>query len=229
MTFRSGRAMTSTEDLQTSATGGEPVDAAPLLVIRQAGQVSAPPRMLHHLADVTHDVEATVEFYTHVLGLDLVSTVIDDTVPSTGDPFPYIHLFFELSDGSTIAFFESLDLPPEAPPTHPAYAIFNHLALDVGTPPEVDRWAAALRARGIDVLGPVDHRIIYSIYFHDPNGLRLELTATTDAAWKDHKAKAAEDVAAWTRLKERSRSHGDSRRAAEWIRARREQRRQQLD
>ena len=43
------------------------------------------PRMLHHTAYVTHDAAATIDFYTRVLGMDLVSAVIDDEVPSTGD------------------------------------------------------------------------------------------------------------------------------------------------
>ncbi|MCW2526427.1 MAG: hypothetical protein JWM76_1287 [Pseudonocardiales bacterium] len=184
-------------------------------------QKSAPPRMLHHTAYVTHDTVATVDFYTRVLRMKLVATVIDDAVPSTGDPFPYIHLFFEMQDGSTIAFFESLDLPAEAPATHPAYAIFNHLALDAGSKEAVDAWAEHLKSEGVDVLGPVDHHIIYSIYFHDPNGLRLELTTTMVPSWKDHHDKAATDIADWQKLKEQMAIDGDSAAAIEWIKARR--------
>lgn len=180
-----------------------------------------PPRMLHHTAYVTHDVSATVDFYTRVLSMKLVSSVIDDTIPSTGDPFPYIHLFFEMGDGSTIAFFESLDLPPPASPTHPAYEIFNHLALDAGSVEDVDRWAEHLTEHGIDFIGPVIHGIIYSIYFRDPNGLRLELTADVIPEWKLHGVQAAEDVTVWQELKRQSARDGDSRRAVAWIKQRR--------
>jgi len=211
--------MTTTRDLTEQLT--DQVERETSGAGLRIDRVSAPPKMLHHLAYVTHDVEATVDFYTRILGMKLVSTIIDDSVPSTGDPFPYLHLFFELSDGSTIAFFESLDLPPAAEPTHPAYAIFNHLALDAGSAAEVDRWAEHLRGNGVDVLGPIDHKIIYSVYFHDPNGLRLELTATTDAAWKDHEKDAATDVAEWIELKRRTASSGSSAEAIEWIRRRR--------
>jgi len=34
-----------------------------------------------------------------------------------------------------------------------------------------------LRQAGIEVIGPTDHKIFQSIYFFDPNGIRLELTA----------------------------------------------------
>jgi glyoxylase I family protein len=34
-----------------------------------------------------------------------------------------------------------------------------------------------LQAHGVEVLGVTDHRIFKSIYFFDPNGIRLELAA----------------------------------------------------
>lgn len=180
------------------------------------------PRSLHHTAYVTHDSAATIDFYTTVLGLKLVSTIVDDEVPSTGDPWPYVHLFFELGDGSTVAFFEVLGLPPAAPPSHPAYEVFNHLALDVGTREEVDRWAQQLRSHTIDYIGPVDHGIIYSIYLRDPNGLRLELTANIDPTWRNHGARAAEDMRSWNEAKELSRrTGGDLSVVQQWIAARR--------
>jgi len=85
------------------------------------------PRMLNHLAYVTHDVAATADFYTRILGMELASTIFDDQVPSTGENFPYFHIFFRMADGSTIAFFECTDLPPAAKSTHPAYDTFNHV------------------------------------------------------------------------------------------------------
>jgi catechol 2,3-dioxygenase-like lactoylglutathione lyase family enzyme len=189
----------------------------------EANRRGAAPRpiSLHHTAYVTHDTEATVRFYTEVLDMPLVSAVVDDKVPSTGDPWPYLHLFFELADGSTIAFFESLGLPQPSPVSHPAYDIFNHLALDVGDRAEVDRWSQRLKDRGVDVLGPVDHGIIYSIYFRDPNGIRLELTANT-AAWKDQPAVAANDVASWIATKAMAgEANGDLTAVRQWIAERR--------
>jgi catechol 2,3-dioxygenase-like lactoylglutathione lyase family enzyme len=184
------------------------------------------PRMLHHTAYVTHDAAATIDFYTRVLGMDLVSAVIDDEVPSTGDPWPYVHLFFELGDGSTVAFFEVLGLPAASAPSHPAYEVFNHLALDVGTREEVDLWAEKLRSHGVAFIGPTNHGIIYSIYFHDPNGIRLELTANLDNTWKSHAAKAVEDMRSWNEVKQKSlQAGGDLSAVQEWIRARRREHR----
>ena len=140
------------------------------------GLVGAPalpgrPDMLSHVAYITHDTSATVAFYTTLLGMDLVAAVMDDSIPSTGDPVPYFHSFFRMSDGSTIAFFEAPELPPPAGHTHPAYNIFQHIALSVDSPATVDAWHRWLISNGVEVVGPVDHKIIYSIYFYDPNGI----------------------------------------------------------
>ncbi len=156
------------------------------------------PKMLNHAAYVTHDAAATVDFYTNVLGMELASTVIDDAIPSTGDPFPYFHLFFRLGDGSTIAFFESPGLPEAAQSTHPAYDIFNHIAFEVESPEEIKRWYDWLVGKGLDVIGPTNHKgLILSIYFHDPNGLRLELTTPLDKQWNHHGQQAKTDLAQW--------------------------------
>jgi glyoxylase I family protein len=162
----------------------------------------APPSKLSHSAYITRDTEATVDFYVRILGMELVQAVLDDAIPSTGEPVPYFHSFFRMADGSTVAFFEAPDLPPLEPPPHPAYSTFQHLALEVASPAIVDGWKEWLEANDVEVLGPVDHKIIYSIYFHDPNGLRLELTAPLTPAWNDNAAGAQDGLAEWVAVKQ---------------------------
>jgi catechol 2,3-dioxygenase-like lactoylglutathione lyase family enzyme len=164
--------------------------------------------MLSHVAYITHDTAATVAFYTEILGMDLVNAVLDDSIPSTGDPVPYFHSFFRMNDGSTVAFFEAPELPPPPAPSHPAYDVFQHLALQVDSREDVDRWCAWLMEKGVDVLGPVDHKIIYSIYFHDPNGLRLEITAALDPTWNDRGEQAYASLEEWQRAKATARETG---------------------
>jgi catechol-2,3-dioxygenase len=134
--------------------------------------------------------------------------VLDDQIPSTGDPVPYFHSFFRMGDGSTVAFFEAPELPPPAGSTHPAYDIFQHLALQVDTPEEVDRWYAWLVSKGVSVIGPVDHKIIYSVYFHDPNGLRLEVTTAIDPTWNDQPDAAEVSLGEWQAAKAEAASSG---------------------
>jgi catechol 2,3-dioxygenase-like lactoylglutathione lyase family enzyme len=166
------------------------------------------PDMLSHVAYITHDTSATVDFYTRLLGMDFVAAVLDDAIPSTGDPVPYFHSFFRMNDGSTLAFFEAPELPPPAGITHPAYGVFQHLALQVASREVVDGWKAWLEANDIEVLGPVDHKIIYSVYFHDPNGIRLEITAVLDPTWNDQNEQAQISLAEWEQVKAGARESG---------------------
>jgi catechol 2,3-dioxygenase-like lactoylglutathione lyase family enzyme len=166
------------------------------------------PAKLSHAAYITHDTGATVRFYTEMLGMDLVNAVLDDKIPSTGDPVPYFHSFFKMADGSTIAFFEAPDLPPLSAPPHPAYDVFQHIAMEVATSAEVDTWHQWLVSQGVDVLGPVDHKIIYSIYFHDPNGMRLEITAPLDPTWNDRAGSAQQALAEWEEVKAEAKQSG---------------------
>jgi len=165
------------------------------MTAEQTGEYA--PIRLNHLAYVTRDTAATLQFYTEVMRMPLVEAVMHARVPSTGDPFPYVHFFFRMQDGSTIAFFEAIGLPPRPEPTHPAYLVFDHLALEVGTPREVDEWRDHLVAHGVEVIGPIDHGIIYSVYFHDPNGIRLEITTPLEADWNDRPGVAHDIVGAW--------------------------------
>jgi catechol 2,3-dioxygenase-like lactoylglutathione lyase family enzyme len=165
------------------------------------------PQMLHHVTYVTYDSKATADFYTQVMGMPLVGTVMDDHLPSTGNTTPYFHTFFRLGDGSTIAFFESPGLPPMPALPDPAFDNFQHLALAVPSKDDVDAWKVWLEANGIDVQ-LVDHKIIYSIYFHDPNGVRLEVTTTVVESWQDE-AGAASALQAWVDVKDSALELGD--------------------
>lgn len=166
------------------------------------------PTKLSHAAFVTHDTEAIAEFYTELLGMELVNAVLDDKIPSTGEPVPYFHSFFRMGDGSTLAFFEAPELPERGADPHPAYDTFNHFAMQVETVENVDAWAQWLRSNGIEVLGPVDHKIIYSIYFHDPGGMRLEITAPQGTVWNNNAAAAKASLAEWAAVKKRARDEG---------------------
>ena len=164
--------------------------------------------MLSHVALITRDTAATADFYTRIMGMDLVNAVLDDAIPSTGEPIPYFHSFFRMADGSTVAFFEAPELPPLEPPPHPAYDTFQHLALQVASTAEVDRWHGWLCEQGVEVLGPIDHKIIYSIYFHDPNGVRLEITTPTSTTWNDNRDDARVSLDDWQTVKERAAESG---------------------
>jgi hypothetical protein len=119
------------------------------------------------------------------------SSIWNPELPSTRQPYPYLHIFFELGDGSTVAFFEIPDVGEEAAPAEPLRTV-NHLAMHIDSVDDVYAWKEWLESKGIEVIGPVDHQVLLSIYFFDPtSNCRLELT-TPLTRLSDQDAKEAE-------------------------------------
>ena len=163
-----------------------------------------PIQKLHHYAYRCRDAEETRAFYEDVLGLPLAHIVEADNVPSTGEYSPYLHLFFEMRDGSYIAFFDLGDNIATTPdPETPRWV--NHLALEVASLEELETAKTKLEDAGVDVLGITDHGFVRSIYFFDPNDIRLELTCRQSTAEEDRAAagKAHDKLRAWTERKSR--------------------------
>ena len=161
-----------------------------------------PIRGLHHFAWRCRDCEETRHFYEDLLGLPLVHVIKADTVPSTGEHCPYVHIFFRMADGSHLAFFDLGDDVAAAPsPNTPAWV--NHIALRVESIDALKAAKTRLEAAGVEVLGITDHHIIESIYFFDPNGIRLELTVPVASAEETaaSERRAHAEVATWTREK----------------------------
>jgi glyoxylase I family protein len=171
---------------------------------RDASAPAVPIAGLHHFAWRCRDAEETRHFYEDLLGLPLIHVIQADTVPSTGEHCPYVHIFFRMGDGSCLAFFDLGDGEAALPsPNTPAWV--NHLAMRVGSLAELETAQRRLEAAGVQVVGPTAHGFVKSIYFFDPNGIRLELTVpcstgTQDQAYADAAHSA---LARWT---QRSRS-----------------------
>jgi catechol 2,3-dioxygenase-like lactoylglutathione lyase family enzyme len=159
-------------------------------------------KKLYHFAYPCRDAEETRHFYEDILGVPLVHCMLAERVPSSGEEAPYAHFFFELGDGSYIAFFDlgSGEKPAPSPNT-PAWV--QHFAMETDSVANVLTMLARLRKFGIDVIGPVDHGFVRSIYFFDPNGLRLEIAARTEApGFLAHaKAEAHGLLQEWSRRK----------------------------
>lgn len=151
-----------TVDLEAAAAERERLRATYLR--EPAGRRRSTARGVHHLALLCSDVEQTIRFYQGLLGFPLVELFENrDYKGST-------HLFFDLGHDNTLAFFDFPDLGL-APYTE-VLGGFHHLAISV----DQARWDAA-RAR-LDEAGiatQVESEI--SLYFSDPDGVRLELIA----------------------------------------------------
>lgn len=164
-------------------------------------------QQLHHYAYKARDAEETRHFYEDILGLPLYHIIQSDHVPSTGEYCPYTHFFFRLKDGSFIAFFDIGDDEKALPsPNTPLW--INHIAFRVDSVQELENTKARLQAHGVQVLGVTDHHIFQSIYFFDPNGIRLELTAqlADEVQMARESTTAHARLAEWTARKEQWRA-----------------------
>ena len=174
---------------------------------------------LHHIAYRCRDAQRTVDFYTKVIGLKYAAGLLPPenlSSPSwplnepgrpprkvVGAPADSIHIFFELGDGSYLAFFDVASAPEEAPELTPWWV--KHIAFETQS---MDKLLAAkkrLEAHGVQVLGPKDHDFCQSIYFMDPDGHRLEITVRTEKvdSWQRMNAEASKMLAEWNALKKR--------------------------
>lgn len=151
-------------------------------------------RGLHHAAYRCRDSEETRRFYEDFLGLPL-SYALEIGTTKSGRSANVLHTFYEMGDGSFIAFFEE----PEAPFDFRNQRDFDlHLAQEV----DVDTLNALMergRAAGMNPRGVSDHGFIHSIYFRDPNGYVVELAARVAEPPEDLPARAVLDR--WQRNK----------------------------
>jgi len=145
---------------------------------------------IHHSAYRCRDAGETRAFYEDVLGLPLAAALAFDEEPGSGRKHPYVHIFFRLPDGNFIAFF---DAPDSAKPDafRMAHGFDRHVAFEAAGLDELAAHKARLDAAGVPCFGPIDHHFVRSLYFYDPNGLQLEITARAP----DHDAIMAREAA----------------------------------
>jgi glyoxylase I family protein len=186
-------------------------------VMKDAALPAPPPiHQLHHFAWRAKDAEETRHFYEDILGLPLYHIIQSDYVPSTGEYCPYTHFFFRLQDGSFIAFFDlGNDEAAQPSPNTPLWV--NHISFRVDSQQALRDMKARLEAHGVEVLGITDHHIFHSIYFFDPNGVRLELTAQLADEFQmlEESKTAHARLAEWTARKEQWRKDRAAGKATE--------------
>jgi catechol 2,3-dioxygenase-like lactoylglutathione lyase family enzyme len=160
---------------------------APHLSLYRATGVKPSPDLhpdgVNHLALSTADMKAQLTFFADVLGCPTRALYWMHGVPNT------FHGFVELSGDSYIAFVQAPGNPtePQWGVTHSGNAggavtagTMQHLALNVSSIDDVLTMRDRIRSHGIQVMGPIDHGMIQSIYFAGPEGLSLEVCTGHD-------------------------------------------------
>jgi len=111
-------------------------------------------------------MEATLQFYCGILGMRLVRT--------TRTPDGRRHYNVEIGGGNAFAVFDGAELPTAGERQH-----VNHLALPVATPEEFDAAYQRLKDHGVAVTEIIERGYGKTFYFHDPNGIRLQIELKT--------------------------------------------------
>jgi catechol 2,3-dioxygenase-like lactoylglutathione lyase family enzyme len=136
---------------------------------------------IHHVAYRCRDTAETVEWYQRVLGMCFTAAFAEDTVPSTGEDDPYMHVFLDCGGGNVLAFFELPGQPAMGrDPNTPEWV--QHIAFEVGDEAALIAAKAHIEGQRVAVIGPTFHGVFRSIYFFDPNGHRLELACNIGTA-----------------------------------------------
>jgi catechol 2,3-dioxygenase-like lactoylglutathione lyase family enzyme len=166
---------------------------------------------VHHLAISTTNMKGQIEFFTEVMGMELVALYWMHGVKDAW------HGFLKLNDHSYLAFVQmpkNADGRAEIGHSHAAGGggpsaggTMQHVSFNVDTLDELLEMRDRLRTNGVPVFGPLDHGMCHSIYFAGPEGLNLEVATSEEAIdrrlWIDPEVTAlagmsAEDVARYT-------------------------------
>jgi catechol 2,3-dioxygenase-like lactoylglutathione lyase family enzyme len=149
-------------DLEAREEERERLRAAYL--VAPATRAPSTARGLHHIALMCTDIERTIRFYQGLLGFPLIEIFENRDYPGS------THLFFDIGLDNSLAFFDfpGLDLGPYAE----VLGGLHHIAISV----EQGVWDAA-RARLEEAAVACHIDSVISLYFSDPDGVRLELIA----------------------------------------------------
>lgn len=125
-------------------------------------------KRIDHVEIVTDRPEATVQFYTEVLGFTVKAR---DRIPRSGLGVPLDLVYLEL--GGTVVELLSYDGAPVAPAPREEHLGCRMIALEVE---DMQKTIAYLQAKGVEtVWGPITRDNYARAEIYDPNGFRIEL------------------------------------------------------
>lgn len=119
-----------------------------------------------HLALICSDLDATLRFYTEVVGLRVTRIVANRDEPTS------THVFLDMGGGNLLAFF---DFPQKDPtPTVRGVGSMHHVALKA-TPKQYRALMARLREKDIPHQ-PYGGDEAGGVYLRDPDDILIEVT-----------------------------------------------------
>jgi catechol 2,3-dioxygenase-like lactoylglutathione lyase family enzyme len=145
----------------------------------------------HHVAFGCRDLHETVKFY-EAIGFPLVHTEVNGRVIDGVEHF-LRHVFFDLGNGSSLAFFDLHGVGEEPSWTTdlaegtktPKWV--NHVAFRATEERQQDA-RARMDSLGVKPFMEADHGWCQSIYYLDPNGIMIEFCRDTPGFVPDRDA-----------------------------------------
>lgn len=139
------------------------------------------PNGLHHVAISTGDMKGQIEYFSDVLGMELVALYWMHGVENT------FHGFMKMGEAAVAFVYkeENKDIETVIGQTHSGNAgnasapgTMQHIAFNVDTLDDLLSMRDRIRSRGIVVMGPLNHGMCHSIYFAGPENLALEISTS---------------------------------------------------
>lgn len=134
---------------------------------------------LHHIAISTKDMKQQIEFFSDVLGMELIALYWMHGVQGAW------HGFMKLGDSAVAFVFVEGNKDKEIVFGHThagngggssAPGTMQHVAFNVSSMEDLLAMRDRIRSRSVPVFGPLRHGFCTSIYFAGPEGLTLELS-----------------------------------------------------
>ena len=146
---------------------------------------------LDHVVFPVADATRSLAFYRDVLGLSLAEA------HEGGDwgSYPWLMMIFALPGGGEIVLVELKGAP--APIYRGLPRDVRHYAMAADSMEELAAWRARLNAAGV-AFWDEDHDVQQSIYFEDPDGVVLEVTAPPSRPDLTTSERAAALVQRWS-------------------------------
>ncbi len=145
---------------------------------------------LDHVVIPVRDAEATLKFYTEVMGLPLVESYSGDD----WDGYPWLMMVFGIGTKQELVAVALKGAP--APDYRGVPVDARHYALAAGAADDLNNWRKRLHEAGVD-FWEEDHGEQSSIYFPDPDGVIFEITWPPSSVPRVSNPDAAMAVRRW--------------------------------
>jgi len=143
-----------------------------------------------HVVFPIWDAEASLAFYRDVMGFALVECVSGDDWGGK----PWLMMIFAPGDGREVVLVSLKGQGRPRPDALPRDV--RHMAFAESSVKALGKWRTKLASRKID-FREEDHGSQKSIYFEDPNGVVLEITAPPSRATKSDSRAALAAAKRW--------------------------------